>query len=75
LGESSRGKKLTELARQLSLPKSSLHCILLTLERRGYLERDERTHRYVFSLKLLSLVNLAISRVRVREAGFRCCNR
>jgi DNA-binding IclR family transcriptional regulator len=33
---------------------------LVTLERRGYLMRN-RTHSYMFGLKLFSLANLALS--------------
>lgn len=69
LGHSHRGQGLADLARRLSVPKSSLHCVLLTLERRGYLEREDITRRYVFGLKLFSLVNSAISQVKIREVA------
>ena len=69
LAHSRRGQSLADLARRFSVPKSSLHCALLTLERRGYLERDVTTRRYVFGLRLFSLVNSAISQVKVKEAA------
>jgi len=69
LAHSRRGQSLADLARRMSAPKSTLHCVLLTLERRGYLERDETSHRYVFGLKLFSLVNSAISQVKVNEVA------
>ncbi|MDW8256437.1 MAG: IclR family transcriptional regulator, partial [Acidobacteriota bacterium] len=67
LAESKRGYTLSELARLLRLPRSSTHCLLLTLERRGYLHRNEQTGRYMFGLKLLGLANKALSRIELRE--------
>lgn len=66
------GLTLPELSRRLGLPKSSTYCLLVTLERRGYLLRNNRTHRYMFGLKLFSLANMALSGVQLREnaAGF-----
>ena len=61
------GLTLPELSRRLGLPKSSTYCLLVTLERRGYLLRNNRTHRYLFGLKLFSLANMALSRVELRE--------
>jgi DNA-binding IclR family transcriptional regulator len=67
LANSRNGLPLADLARQLALPKSSVHCLLLTLERRGYLHRNERTNRYLFGLRLFSLANMALSGLEVRE--------
>jgi DNA-binding IclR family transcriptional regulator len=66
------GLTLPELSRRLGLPKSSTYCLLVTLERRGYLLRNNRTHRYMFGLKLFSLANMALSGIELREnaAGF-----
>lgn len=67
LAESRRGYTLSELVRLLRLPKSTTHCLLLTLERRGYLHRNEQTGRYMFGLKVLDLANMALSRIELRE--------
>ncbi len=61
------GLTLPELSRRLGLPKSSTYCLLVTLERRGYLLRNNRTHRYLFGLKLFSLANMALSGIELRE--------
>jgi DNA-binding IclR family transcriptional regulator len=61
------GLTLPELGRRLGLPKSSTYCLLVTLERRGYLLRNSRTHRYMFGLKLFSLANMALNGVELRE--------
>src|SRR5215471_5047655 len=60
---------LPEIARKLNMPKSSAHCILLTLYRQGYLSRSERSRRYVFSTKLFRLSSQALQGLRVREVS------
>jgi DNA-binding IclR family transcriptional regulator len=67
LAESKKGFSLADLSRKLELPRSSTHCMLLTLERRGYLHRHEQTSKYLFGLKLFSLANMAIAGIEVRE--------
>jgi DNA-binding IclR family transcriptional regulator len=61
------GLTLPELSRRLGLPKSSTYCLLVTLERRGYLHRNTRTRRYMFGLKLFSVANMALSGIELRE--------
>ena len=67
LSVTQNGLTLPELSRRLGLPKSSTYCLLVTLERRGYLHRNNRTHRYMFGLKLFSLANMALSGIEIRE--------
>ena len=67
LSVTKNGLTLPELSRRLGLPKSSTYCLLVTLERRGYLHRNNRTHRYMFGLKLFSLANMALSGIELRE--------
>ncbi|MEO7145737.1 MAG: IclR family transcriptional regulator [Bryobacteraceae bacterium] len=67
LARSSNGLSLPELARRLKLPKSSVHCLLLTLERRKYLQRNDNTHRYLFGNRLFGLANMALSGTGLRE--------
>jgi DNA-binding IclR family transcriptional regulator len=66
LAQSNRGMTLADIARKLKLPKSSAHCILLTLERRGYIYRVPSTHRYLFGMKLLNLAQMALARLELR---------
>jgi DNA-binding IclR family transcriptional regulator len=45
---------LSEIARRLSMPKSSLHKLLATMERRGWVETDDISHtRYRIGLRAL----------------------
>jgi DNA-binding IclR family transcriptional regulator len=69
IAASRNGMALPEIARKLNMPKSSAHCILLTLQRQGYLSRSDRSRRFVFSTKLLRLANQALQGIRVREVA------
>lgn len=69
LAASRNGLTLPEVARRESMPKSSAHCILLTLLRQGYVSRSPRTRRYVCSSKLLWLANQALEGLRLREVA------
>lgn len=69
LAKSPHGLSLSQLARQLALPKSSLHCLLLTFERRGYLYREDQTGRFRFGLKLHGLASLAITGIPWRTVA------
>lgn len=66
LAQSRTGLTLGEVTRRMGLPKSSVHCLLLTLERRGYLHRNAKS-RYLFGLKLFGLANMALSGIGLRE--------
>ncbi len=66
LSQSRKGYSVSELSRRLSLPKSSVHLILRTLERRGYLQR-QASGRYRFGLKLIALSRAALDGVELRE--------
>ena len=67
LALSRKGSSVSELSRRLSLPKSSVHLILRTLERRGYLQKQESGGRYRFGLKLIALSRSALDGVELRE--------
>jgi DNA-binding IclR family transcriptional regulator len=67
LAASSNGLSLSELTRNLGLPRSSTHCLLITLERMGYLLRNEQSGRYMFGMKLFSLANMTISGLNLRK--------
>jgi DNA-binding IclR family transcriptional regulator len=69
IAASRNGIALPDIARKLRIPKSTTHCILLTLLRQGYVTRSTRTRRYVFSSKLLQLANQAMDGLRLQEAA------
>ena len=69
LAKSKAGLTLPDLVLRTGIPKSSAHCLMVTLERRGYLHRNERTGRYMFGLQLFSLANMAVSGLSLRDEG------
>lgn len=52
LADSPQGMTLTELARQLGLPKSSAHGLVHTLRQRGYISQDELHRTFHVGLRL-----------------------
>ena len=67
LAASRSGLSLQEIVQRTGLPRSSVHCILVTLQRQDFLYRNESTSRYMFGLKLFSLANMALSGLRLRD--------
>ncbi|MGO4514226.1 IclR family transcriptional regulator [Terriglobus sp. 2YAB30_2] len=67
LAHSKNGLTLSQMVEMSGHPKSSLHCLLLTLERLGYLTRSPQTGRYLFGLKLFGLANASLAGLQVRE--------
>src|SRR5215203_932026 len=50
-----RGVSLSDLARTLRQPPSTVHRLLAVLKRRGYVRQDDETQRYGLTLKMLDL--------------------
>jgi DNA-binding IclR family transcriptional regulator len=71
LAHAHKGMGVSGVSRKIHAPKSSTHTILLTLERGGFLQRDEQTGQYVLGLKILSLGSLHLGRTDVREQARR----
>ena len=67
LAHSKNGLSLSQLVESSNLPKSSIHCLLLTLERKGYLNRSAQTGRYMFGTKLFAMANTSIGGLPIRE--------
>jgi len=63
------GLSNAEISRKLEIPKSSASYILRTLEKQGYLHRDEESGKYRVGLKILSLSRGALSGIDVREVA------
>ena len=51
LSASTRGLNISELSRRLSIPKSSTHAILLTLESLGAVTKTPNEGRYVLGIR------------------------
>ena len=61
-----RGMSLSDLARSLQQPPSTIHRLLSVLRRRGYVRQDEETQRYALTLKMLDLSFKALGRSELR---------
>jgi len=61
IASSRNGLNLTQLTRTLGFPRSTLHCLLLTLERAGYLQRTADQGRYQCGARLIELSGKALS--------------
>lgn len=64
------GMGVTEISRALGIHKSTVYRLLDTLKYRGYLEKDEDSHKYISGIKLFELSSKVLndidSRTRVR---------
>ncbi len=67
LAQSQRGLTLSDISRKLGIPKSSAHVLIKTLEVMGYLKSSKINGRYCFGLKLVSLSNMALENLDLRE--------
>jgi DNA-binding IclR family transcriptional regulator len=67
LTHSRAGLTLPELVEQSGLAKSSVHYLLVTLERRGYVTRMERTGRYVLGMRVFSMANSVLRGLSQRQ--------
>jgi DNA-binding IclR family transcriptional regulator len=67
LPKSRGGLTLSQLTRYLALPKSSVHCLLHTLEEAGYVYRDADSGKYRVSLRVCALAQMALNGIGLRE--------
>jgi len=67
IANSRRGLTFAQLARFFEFPKSSVHTLVLTLEREGYLQRDDATGRYLTGRKLVHIAGMTLDGLVVRE--------
>lgn len=69
LGDDDRGRRLSDLSRELGLSKSTLSGLLSTLERYGLVERDPDSRVFRLGLGLLDLGGAVLRRLDLRELG------
>lgn len=63
LAKTNGGLKPSRIARGLKLPKSSVHCLLETLQNLGYIYRSLSSGRYRVSLRVCALAQMALSEI------------
>jgi DNA-binding IclR family transcriptional regulator len=67
IAKSRRGLTFAQLTRHFDVAKSSVHTLVLTLEREGYLQRDDVTGRYMTGLKLVQIAGMTLDGLALRE--------
>jgi len=67
IAASQNGLTLVQLTRALGVPRSTMHCLLLTLERSGYLQRSTARGAYLCGPKLLELSGMALAGSSLRN--------
>ena len=67
LAQSRRGVTLSQLTRKLQLSRSTVHALLLTYQRCGYIQREKESGRYCLGWRLFTLANMALCRNCLRE--------
>jgi DNA-binding IclR family transcriptional regulator len=67
LAKSRAGLSLSQVTRQLGLPKSSVHCLLHTFENTGYIYKDSVCGKYRVSLSICELARQAVQGISLRD--------
>lgn len=60
---------LSEISRQTGFPKTTVHRILLTLVRRGFLRKESQTGRYQLTLKFFEVGSTAVSQLGIKDVA------
>ena len=69
LAQSKRGCSVSEISRNLALPKSSTFLILATLLRRGYLQKNAETGKYYFGVNLIKLSRRVLENLDLHDVA------
>jgi DNA-binding IclR family transcriptional regulator len=64
-----RGASISEISRNLALPKSSTYLVLKTLEQGGYLRRSSQSRKFYFGSKLVSLCRNVLEHLDLRDVA------
>jgi DNA-binding IclR family transcriptional regulator len=67
LDTSRRGLNISEVSRKLTIPKSSVHVLMVTLERLGYIQRATNGRDFCLSLKTYALGHRLAKMVSISE--------
>lgn len=75
IAQSKRGVSVSEISRNLALPKSSTYLVLKTLEQEDYLHRSAQSRRYYFGSSLVTLSRKVLENLDLREVARPVLNR
>lgn len=60
---------ITDMSRELGLPKPTIHGLVSTLVERGFLVRDEETRKYSLGFKIYELGTILAGGIKVNQVG------
>ncbi len=63
------GLTFSQIAQAVPFPKSSVHCLLLTLVRLGYLQRIETSGRYLCTTRVITLADIATPGIALHQTA------
>ena len=66
LSQETRGLAMTEVGRRLDLNKSTVHRLLASLRKRGYIEKDAGTGNYKLGLGFIELASLYLNSLELK---------
>lgn len=69
LSDYEEGMGITEISSKIDLHKSTVHRLLLTLIKKGYVEQNPNTNKYKLTLKLFELGNKSIEKMDIRAVA------
>ena len=72
LARSKRGASISDVSRNLGLPKSSTYLLLKTLKQEGYLRRSGWSGRFYLGVRLVRLCRSALANLDLREVARPC---
>lgn len=67
IGRASLPVGLSDIARKIGYPKTTVHRILHTLVRRGFLRKEAQTGRYQLTLKLFEIGSAAVNQLGIKD--------
>jgi hypothetical protein len=67
VAKSRNGLTFSQVSRHFDFPNSSIHCLMVTLERLGYLQRLESSGRFVAGLSLVRIATAATHGITLRQ--------
>jgi len=67
VAKSRNGLTFSQVSQYFDFPKSSIHCLLVSLERLGYLQRLESSGRFVAGMNLVRLATVASHAIALRQ--------
>jgi DNA-binding IclR family transcriptional regulator len=63
------GLTFSQIAQAVPFPKSSVHCLLLTLVRLGYLQRIQPSGRYLCTTRVINLADTAMPGIALHQTA------